>query len=92
MTISTEKKTWTDEEFMALPDDGGCYELVNGKLVDMGNSGMEHGYNECIIPISVLSVPSYSSQTPVVSIPSVVCCIAEQTRRDGIAPVPTSIV
>lgn len=28
---------------MALPDDGGCYELVDGEAVDMGNSGMEHG-------------------------------------------------
>ncbi|MEQ9483766.1 Uma2 family endonuclease [Coleofasciculus sp. F4-SAH-05] len=43
MTISTEKKVWTDEEFMALSKDGHCYELVNGELVNMGNSGMEHG-------------------------------------------------
>ena len=28
---------------MALPKDGHRYELVNGELVDMGNSGMEHG-------------------------------------------------
>jgi Uma2 family endonuclease len=51
MTISTEKKTWTDEEFMAMPDEGGCYELVNGELVDMGNSGMEHGYFASILNI-----------------------------------------
>ncbi len=38
-----EKKIWTDEEFMALPDDGGRYELVNEEVVDIGNSGMEHG-------------------------------------------------
>jgi Uma2 family endonuclease len=43
MTLSTEKKVWTDEEFMALPDDGHRYEVVNGELVDRGNSGMEHG-------------------------------------------------
>ena len=43
MTIATEKKIWTDEEFMALPDDGDRYEIVNGELVNMGNSGMEHG-------------------------------------------------
>jgi Uma2 family endonuclease len=42
MTLATEKRIWTDEEFMALPIDGN-YELVNGELVDMGNSGMEHG-------------------------------------------------
>ncbi len=42
MTIASERKVWTDEEFMALPEDGR-YELVNGELVNMGNSGMEHG-------------------------------------------------
>jgi len=49
MTISTEKKFWTDEEFMALSKDGHRYELVNEELVDMGNSGMEHGYIACIL-------------------------------------------
>ncbi|MEB3162176.1 MAG: Uma2 family endonuclease [Prochlorothrix sp.] len=34
---------WTDEAFMALPDDGHHYELINGVLVDMGNSGALHG-------------------------------------------------
>jgi Uma2 family endonuclease len=43
MTTALDPKTWTDEEFMALPEDGHRYELVNGALVDMGNSGMEHG-------------------------------------------------
>lgn len=43
MTISTEAKVWTDEAFMALPKDGHGYELVNGEIQDMGNSGMEHG-------------------------------------------------
>lgn len=43
MTISTENKVWTDEEFMALSAEGHRYELLNGELVDMGNSGMEHG-------------------------------------------------
>jgi hypothetical protein len=33
-------KTWTDEAFMALPDDGHHYEIVNGELVDRGNSGV----------------------------------------------------
>ena len=41
--ISTEQKVWTDEAFMALPKDGHRYELVSGELIDMGNSGMEHG-------------------------------------------------
>ncbi len=43
MTIATEKTIWTDEAFMALPDDGDRYEVVNGELIKMGNSGMEHG-------------------------------------------------
>lgn len=29
---------------MALPDDGHHYEIVNGELVDVGNSGALHGY------------------------------------------------
>lgn len=49
MTVATEQKIWTDEEFMALPRDGNRYELVNGELVDMGNSGMEHGYTACLL-------------------------------------------
>ncbi|MBF2000670.1 MAG: Uma2 family endonuclease [Synechococcales cyanobacterium C42_A2020_086] len=48
MTIST-KQVWTDEEFMALSNDEHRYELVNGELIDMGNSGMEHGYVACIL-------------------------------------------
>ncbi len=52
--ISTEKKVWTDEELMALPKDGHRYELVNQELVDMGNSGMEHGYVACIL-VSLLT-------------------------------------
>lgn len=40
---TTEKAIWTDDAFMALSQDGHRYELVNGDLVDMGNSGMEHG-------------------------------------------------
>ncbi|PSF38352.1 hypothetical protein C7H19_04995 [Aphanothece hegewaldii CCALA 016] len=60
MTISTEKivtvpnseetihQQWTDEAFMALPDDGNQYEIVNGELV-MSNSGAEHGYIAVIL-------------------------------------------
>ncbi len=44
MTTATEKKTWTDEEFMALSGESDRYELINGELVNIGNSGMEHGY------------------------------------------------
>jgi Uma2 family endonuclease len=43
MTIASEQKRWTDEAFMALSKDGHRYELVNGELVDMDNSGMEYG-------------------------------------------------
>jgi Uma2 family endonuclease len=42
--VTPEKKVWTDEAFMALPDDGQHYEIVNGELVDIGNSGVLHGY------------------------------------------------
>ncbi|MDF0552018.1 Uma2 family endonuclease [Kamptonema sp. UHCC 0994] len=40
----TDKKIWTDAEFMALDRDGHRYEIVNGELIDMGNSGAKHGY------------------------------------------------
>ncbi|NJP12284.1 MAG: Uma2 family endonuclease [Leptolyngbyaceae cyanobacterium RU_5_1] len=43
MTVVAEQKIWTDQEFMALPEDGGRYELVNGEVINIGNSGMEHG-------------------------------------------------
>jgi Uma2 family endonuclease len=39
-----ETKIWTDAEFMALNRDGHRYEIVNGELIDMGNSGAKHGY------------------------------------------------
>lgn len=35
---------WTDEAFLALPDDGQRYEIVANQLVDMGYSGTKHGY------------------------------------------------
>jgi Uma2 family endonuclease len=52
MTTASEKKVWTDAEFMALPD-SGRYELVNGELMDMGNSGMEHGFISSVLNIRV---------------------------------------
>ncbi|MGQ9872275.1 Uma2 family endonuclease [Leptodesmis sp.] len=60
MTIATEvtkeKKVWTDEEFMALPQDGHRYEIVDGELIDMGNSGALHGY---ICSLLVAALASY---------------------------------
>jgi Uma2 family endonuclease len=44
LEIPAEKKIWTDAEFMALNRDGHRYELINGELIDMGNSGAKHGY------------------------------------------------
>ncbi len=51
-----EKKTCTDEEFMALSRDGHRYELVNGELVDMGNSGAKHGYIAIILSSALFAV------------------------------------
>jgi len=39
-----EEKVLNDAEFMALNRDGHRYEIVNGELIDMGNSGAKHGY------------------------------------------------
>ena len=49
-------KLWTDAEFMALPDDGHHYEIISGKLVDMGNSGALHGY---ICSLLLVALGSY---------------------------------
>lgn len=54
MTVATEYKIWTDAAFMMLPSDGHRYELVDGEVVDLGNSGMEHGYIACIL-VSLLT-------------------------------------
>lgn len=43
MNIATENKILTDQEFQALSKDGSHYELINGEVVEQGNSGMEHG-------------------------------------------------
>ena len=49
-------KIWTDEEFIALPDDGHHYEIINGELIDMGNSGALHGY---VCTLAVAALASY---------------------------------
>ncbi|HAA32609.1 MAG TPA: hypothetical protein DCE56_38985, partial [Cyanobacteria bacterium UBA8553] len=42
MTITSQKMTL--EEYLNYDDGTDTrYELVNGELVDLGNSGMEHG-------------------------------------------------
>ena len=41
---SVNQRVWTDEQFMALPEDGNLYEFVDGELVILANSGVEHGY------------------------------------------------
>ena len=53
ITKSLTAQIWTDEAFMALADDGNRYEIVNGELVTMGNSGMEHGYVGMLLSIVV---------------------------------------
>ena len=52
----SEKIIWTDEAFIALPDDGRCYEVVNGELIDMGNSGAKHGYIAIILSSALFTV------------------------------------
>lgn len=46
--LITSDKIWTDQELMALPDDGNKYELVDGDLI-VSNSGLEHGYIAAIL-------------------------------------------
>lgn len=54
--VITAKKVWTDEEFMALSKDGHRYEIVNGELVDMGNSGALHGNIAIILSSALFAV------------------------------------
>jgi Uma2 family endonuclease len=53
---ASEEKGWTDEAFMALPDDGHHYEIVDGELIDMGNSGAKHGYIAIILSSALFAV------------------------------------
>lgn len=56
---STQRKTWTDAEFMALPDDGHHYEIINGELIDMGNSGALHSYVAIVLSSALFTVVSF---------------------------------
>ncbi len=40
---SSPAKIWTEDELLALPDDDGKYELVNGELILMSPAGGLHG-------------------------------------------------
>ena len=51
-----ETKVWTDAEFMALPDDGNCYELAKGELINLGNSGALHGYIAIILSAALFAL------------------------------------
>jgi Uma2 family endonuclease len=53
-TSNSDKKVWTDQELMALPNDGTKYELVDGELI-MSNSGMEHGYVAIILATALFN-------------------------------------
>lgn len=54
--LKTDKKFWTDKEFMALSKDGHRYEIVNGELIDMGNSGALHGNLAIILSSALFAV------------------------------------
>lgn len=49
MTIAAATPTWTDEAFMALPQDGHRYELVAGEVIDRSSVGLEHSYTTCLL-------------------------------------------
>lgn len=54
--VGSEPKIWTDEAFLSLPDDGNRYELVNGELINMGNSGAMHGYLAIVLSSALFAV------------------------------------
>ena len=41
---TNQSQALTDEQFMALPEDDNLYEYVNGELIVVANSVVEHGY------------------------------------------------
>ena len=43
MQVAVEGKEWSDEELMALPQDGRKYEVLKGELV-VSPTGFQHGY------------------------------------------------
>jgi Uma2 family endonuclease len=54
---ASEKKVWTDAEFMAIDRDGH-FELVNGELIDRGNSGAQHGYVAVLLSAALFNCVS----------------------------------
>lgn len=43
---------------MALNRDGHRYEIVNGELIDLGNSGAKHGYVTAILSAALFNCVS----------------------------------
>jgi Uma2 family endonuclease len=64
-TPPTEKTVWTDQAFMALPQEGHHYEIVQGELITRGNSGALHGYL-CSLLLAALVNHSQSKKLGVV--------------------------
>lgn len=50
-----EEKIWTEDEFLALPNDGNHYELVNGELI-VTNAGVKHGEIAAILITALANV------------------------------------
>ncbi|MEB3163965.1 MAG: Uma2 family endonuclease [Prochlorothrix sp.] len=48
--------TWTDEAFMALAEDGQRYEVINDRLVTVGNSGALHGQIAIIFSSALFAI------------------------------------
>ncbi len=42
MSTLLKTRNWTDEELLALPDDGNKYEVMKGVLLTMSPAGIEH--------------------------------------------------
>ena len=53
LTEEQQQQVWSDEAFMALSEAEQRYEVVDGELVEMGNSGMEHGYVACQLVVAL---------------------------------------
>ena len=56
--VTPNLKVWTDGAFMALPDDECRYEIVNGELIVVGNSGALHGYISIVLSSALFAIVS----------------------------------
>ncbi len=84
MTTQLHKpKTYTVEEFMNLPDDGKRYELIEGELIEMPGSNLNHGIITSRLIRALGNFLESQNQSPDLALTNMAFVLAPKT-----APVP----